>query len=88
MRVTGCSVKSRSPASGHNLEDEAPVRKPASPSAEIAGHVSPQMLKRYSHVRMEAKRRALSAIDTAAKHDAAPAKPPAASPQDETSTVQ
>jgi integrase len=29
----------------------------------IAGHVSRQMLKRYSHVRLEAKRSALSALD-------------------------
>jgi integrase len=30
---------------------------------DIAGHVSKQMLARYSHVRMEAKRRALEAIE-------------------------
>jgi hypothetical protein len=29
----------------------------------IAGHVSRQMLKRYSHVRLDAKRTALSALD-------------------------
>lgn len=29
---------------------------------EIAGHVSPQMLKRYSHIRMAAKRKALDSI--------------------------
>jgi hypothetical protein len=29
----------------------------------IAGHVSRAMLSRYSHVRMEAKRRALDEID-------------------------
>jgi len=29
---------------------------------EIAGHVSRQMLKHYSHIRMEAKREALQAI--------------------------
>ena len=29
---------------------------------EIAGHVSRQMLSRYSHIRMEAKRRALESI--------------------------
>ena len=32
---------------------------------EIAGHVSRQMLSRYSHIRMEAKRKALDAIATA-----------------------
>jgi integrase len=31
---------------------------------DIAGHVSKQMLKHYSHVRMEAKRRALESIAT------------------------
>jgi len=31
---------------------------------EIAGHVSRQMLGRYSHIRMEAKRRALERVGT------------------------
>jgi hypothetical protein len=31
---------------------------------DIAGHVSRQMLSRYSHIRMEAKRKALEAVDT------------------------
>jgi len=31
---------------------------------DIAGHVSKQMLKHYSHIRMEANRRALEAILT------------------------
>jgi hypothetical protein len=30
----------------------------------IAGHVSPEMFSRYSHARMEAKRRALDGIAT------------------------
>jgi integrase len=34
---------------------------------DIAGHVSKQMLKHYSHIRMEAKRRALEAIVPGAK---------------------
>ena len=34
---------------------------------DIAGHVSRQMLSRYSHIRMEAKRRALEAIATKTK---------------------
>jgi hypothetical protein len=38
----------------------------------IAGHVSRAMLSRYSHVRMEAKRRALDEI--AARQDAADEK--------------
>jgi integrase len=43
---------------------------------DIAGHVSKQMLKHYSHIRMEAKRRALEAIvakpDTKATRSVAP----------------
>ena len=31
---------------------------------DIAGHVSRQMLSRYSHIRMEAKRRALDSLGT------------------------
>jgi site-specific recombinase XerD len=31
---------------------------------DIAGHVSKQMLKHYSHIRMEAKRKALESIVT------------------------
>jgi integrase len=34
---------------------------------DIAGHVSKQMLSRYSHIRMEAKRKALEAVDTQGK---------------------
>jgi hypothetical protein len=33
---------------------------------DIAGHVSRQMLARYSHIRMEAKRKALETIKTTA----------------------
>jgi len=39
---------------------------------DIAGHVSKQMLKHYSHVRMEPKRRAVKAL---AKKPAAEATP-------------
>ncbi|HXY15429.1 MAG TPA: hypothetical protein VEI26_13090 [Terriglobales bacterium] len=28
----------------------------------VAGHISPKMLERYSHVRMEAKRKAIEAL--------------------------
>jgi integrase len=46
---------------------------------EIAGHVSRQMLARYSHIRMEAKRRALDSVGTretlAVPKRVAPAKP-------------
>jgi integrase len=49
---------------------------------EIAGHVSRQMLARYSHIRMEAKRRALESVGTeetlAEPKRVAPAKPEAA----------
>lgn len=34
---------------------------------DIAGHVSPQMLKHYSHIRMEAKRRAVAALSSKTK---------------------
>ena len=39
---------------------------------DIAGHVSRQMLARYSHIRMEAKRRALEGVSNPVKHDEAP----------------
>jgi integrase len=38
---------------------------------DIAGHVSRQMLSRYSHIRMEAKRKALEAVGTKRKPAAA-----------------
>ena len=31
---------------------------------DIAGHISKQMLKHYSHIRMEAKRKALESVVT------------------------
>ena len=40
---------------------------------DIAGHVSKQMLKHYSHIRMEAKRKALESI--VEKKPAEPAEP-------------
>src|SRR5438270_7978884 len=40
---------------------------------DIAGHVSKQMLKHYSHIRMEAKRTALESI--VQKQPAKPAEP-------------
>ncbi|MEK7750867.1 MAG: site-specific integrase [Acidobacteriota bacterium] len=46
---------------------------------DIAGHVSRQMLKHYSHIRMEAKRRALEAIVTK-KADRKPTEGKAAVP--------
>jgi integrase len=46
---------------------------------DIAGHVSPQMLKRYSHIRMQAKRNALEAIarNTSQPVEAKPEEPAA-----------
>jgi integrase len=48
---------------------------------DIAGHVSRQMLSRYSHIRMEAKRRALESVGTkealSGPKELAPAKPEA-----------
>jgi integrase len=38
---------------------------------QIAGHVSRQMLTHYSHLRMEAKRKAMQALDRKRGHDAA-----------------
>lgn len=38
---------------------------------DIAGHVSRQMLARYSHIRMEAKRKALAAVGTKLQRAAA-----------------
>jgi regulator of PEP synthase PpsR (kinase-PPPase family) len=53
----------------------------------IAGHVSRAMLSRYSHVRMEAKRRALDEI--AARQRAADQKrKEEAEPQTQASVVQ
>jgi integrase len=46
---------------------------------DIAGHVSKQMLKHYSHIRMEAKRKALEAIvpkATINKVETLPSEPP------------
>ena len=52
---------------------------------DIAGHVLRQMLARYSHIRMEAKRKALEPIvskpapapqDPPAHREEKPAKPP------------
>jgi hypothetical protein len=42
---------------------------------DIAGHVSKQMLKHYSHIRMEAKREALESIVHQKAEAATPAEP-------------
>jgi hypothetical protein len=46
---------------------------------DIAGHVSRQMLARYSHIRMEAKRKALEGIVT--KPEPSPQAPQATEEQ-------
>jgi hypothetical protein len=38
----------------------------------IAGHVSREMLEHYSHIRMNAKREAVAALDSTAKSPALP----------------
>jgi hypothetical protein len=48
---------------------------------EIAGHVSRQMLSRYSHIRMEAKRKALAEVDRLRAADNAARKESAAKVQ-------
>jgi integrase len=53
----------------HDLRHHAITELAESQASEqtimaIAGHVSPQMLEHYSHIRLEAKRRALEAIST------------------------
>jgi hypothetical protein len=54
---------------------------------DITGHVSKQMLKHYSHIRMEAKRRALESIvakpKTEATSDAGPDQNEPVAPADE-----
>ena len=52
---------------------------------EIAGHVSRQMLARYSHIRMDAKRRALDAVGT--KETSADKSPTLASPTSEETVI-
>jgi integrase len=42
---------------------------------DIAGHVSKQMLKHYSHIRMQAKRRAVNALVVVVKKMDVPAEP-------------
>ena len=37
----------------------------------ISGHLSRRMLEHYSHIRIDAKRQALDALDAAAAHDSA-----------------
>ncbi len=48
----------------HACDGACGERRWRSTIMDIAGHVSKQMLARYSHIRMEAKRKALEAVDT------------------------
>jgi integrase len=50
---------------------------------EIAGHVSKRMLKHYSHIRMEAKRKALEAIGGQLKQESEPSTETATLPAGE-----
>src|SRR5271163_4748998 len=62
--------KERSPTTGlrfHDLRHHAITELAESQASDqtimaIAGHVSPRMLARYSHVRLEAKKNALDAL--------------------------
>jgi hypothetical protein len=64
------SVRGRWHDNGHTLiTDLAESGAGDQTIMDIAGHVSKQMLKHYSHIRMEAKRRALESI--VSKKDAA-----------------
>jgi len=57
------AVKGRWHDNRHTLITElAETRAGDETIQDIAGHVSKQMLKHYSHIRMEAKRKALQAI--------------------------
>jgi len=65
----------KSPTAGlrfHDLRHHAVTELAESQASDqtimaIAGHVSPRMLAHYSHVRMDAKRKALDALATSAK---------------------
>jgi hypothetical protein len=54
-----------------NLRKKAKVEGRWQTIMDIAGHVSKQMLKHYSHIRMEAKRTALESIATGHNRTAA-----------------
>jgi hypothetical protein len=54
-----------------NLRKKAKVEGRWQTIMDIAGHVSKQMLKHYSHIRMEAKRTALESIATGRNRTAA-----------------
>ena len=57
---------------------------------DIAGHVSKQMLKHYSHIRMEAKRRAVNSLTVKVKKPGAGAENPSVSnePATKSATVE
>ena len=67
-RYPSCGLETEAPSTG-----KSPVSPPLGAGDEvimsIAGHVSRAMPSPYSHVRMEAKRRALDEIDRSPKAD-------------------
>ena len=95
----GCKAdisKVKSPIAGlrfhdlrhHAITELAEGQASDSTVMSIAGHVSPRMLRHYSHVRLEAKRTALNALGSGGsgggygtKHDANSADAPNAQPQ-------
>jgi len=74
-------VKGRWHDNRHTLiTDLAESGAPDETIRDIAGHVSKQMLKHYSHIRMEAKRRALESIVTKEKPQEQRVSSPLSSP--------
>lgn len=47
----------------HFISALAQTQTPDAPIQAISGHLSRKMLEHYSHVRLEAKRRAVEALD-------------------------
>jgi hypothetical protein len=54
------------PASGSDISALAQTQNPDATIQAISGHLSQKMLEHYSHVRVEAKRRAVEALDAMA----------------------
>jgi hypothetical protein len=51
-----CGIRAITELAGQSLSDQTIM--------SIAGHVNRQMLNRYSHIRLDAKRKALQALET------------------------
>ena len=58
----------------HSITKLAEAGVPDHTLMAIAGHVSKQMLEHYSHIRMDAKRDAVAALDKRVEAKPAPAK--------------